>query len=377
MKRIYTYSLIFLILFLQLGSASAATNVKTSIISPTNQNSHNIHVGLILQYPFVIYDHGQYSGIAIDIWQRIAIANHWHYEYVPLGSNIEIALDKLSNKNNNLDIIIGPISVTSERLQKVEFTRPFFLSSIGVITKIQSLSLLSVMQLFFSEKLFIFIAVFILWFLVYINLLWYFERGKLPEMPHNYSTAIKNGMWLHLLQRGFSIFPTTALGKFISLIWIFSAGIMITSITANYMAAYTVILGHSYKSIVTINDFQDLKIAGVDGQISTEDAEKSGAYVEHVKTFDDAINLLTTDQVDGVVCDSMIGSNYIRSHRSRHLLLNPLIIHYLELAFATKIDNQQLKHKIDLGITALHDNNQAISICKKYIGANAAMHCNL
>ncbi len=334
-----------------------------------NTSSHKLRIGVILEMPFAQNIDGHYSGIAVDIWDSIASMNGWDYTYIPLSANINRELTHL-NESNDLDAIIGPISVNSERLQIVDFTRPFFLSSIGVIAKKHNLDILDVLKTFFSKVLIFSILILIGSFIIFIHLLWYLERGKLTGVSTNYYSALSKDMWQHLFKNGLMM-PSTLMGRLITLVWILIAALLITSINANYTAAMTVNLSQTNSKITTLDDLRTVKVAGVDGQLNVQVAENNGITVQKTDNFEQAMELLLQSDVDAVVCDAPIGIEYLRLHGSKHYVMSSLIIENDELAFAVPL-NSTLRYKIDLGITKLQDNDSVITICRRYIGEEAS-----
>lgn len=94
----------------------------------TEQPSEVLTVGIGGTPPFLIRDGDEYEGFVLDLWKQIAVINNFEYELV-LQTNTQDALDALNS--GELDLLIGPFSITSERLQTVNFTRPFLSPVLG------------------------------------------------------------------------------------------------------------------------------------------------------------------------------------------------------------------------------------------------------
>lgn len=361
MSKLKTFYYGLFLSFLMLANVLASPNNFTA-------NIGKLKVGVILAMPFAQDIEEHYSGIAIDLWENIASINRWDYVYVPLTINTESELKRLT-KDGDLDVVIGPVSVSSKRLQSVDFTRPYFLSSIGVITQKHELNLFDVLRMFFSKTLVLSIVVLLLSFIIFIHLLWYVERGKLDGVSTNYYPAISKGIWQHLFKKGLGL-PSTTLGRVITLVWIIFAALLVTSINANYTAAMTVSLGQSNSKITSVEDLRSVKVAGVNGQLNSEVTEQNGIYVQKVGTLDEAINLLINSNVDAVVCDAPVGIEYLRLHGTKKYIMSPLVIQNDEIAFALRL-NSPIRHQIDLGLTKLQDSGAALAICRRYIGEQA------
>ena len=86
-------------------------------------------VGIAGSEPFVFYEVDK--GIAIEIWDEIADKRSWNYKYVSF-KNVEDALHQL--KRGTVDLVVGPISITSNRVEEMRFSQPFYNSSISIIS---------------------------------------------------------------------------------------------------------------------------------------------------------------------------------------------------------------------------------------------------
>lgn len=86
-------------------------------------------MGIAGSEPFLIEEEGK--GIAVEIWDEIADKKSWNYKYVSF-ENVEDALHRLNS--GDLDVVVGPISITSNRLENMRFSQPFYNSSISIIS---------------------------------------------------------------------------------------------------------------------------------------------------------------------------------------------------------------------------------------------------
>ena len=331
---------------------------------------HKIQVGVVMEMPFAQNLEGHYSGIAVDLWERIAKENHWDYTFIPLGENAESNLNRLATEST-LDIIIGPISVTSARLEKVDFTRPFYLSSIGVITEKHEVGLRDILRMLLSKNLMHVIMILIAVFIGYLSLLWLFERNKPEEVvKRGYYTTLTQRIWLHLFQKKVDYMPVTSKGRIIGIFWIIFAATTFAAINANFTSALTIARYENDSATATLAGLQSTRVAGVEGQLNVEVAEKNGIDVELVSNLEQAVSLLKKGQVDGVVCDTPVGVDYLRRKRLARYTMSPVILENDELAFAVKL-NSPYRHKIDIGITSYQDDDSVIELCKRYVGEEA------
>ena len=86
--------------------------------------------------PYIIRNGDNYSGIAIDIWETIAKKQNIEFNYVEVGPTEENAIEKI--KKREVDILVGPYTITSKRYQHISYTLPFYYSDIALASSKQT-----------------------------------------------------------------------------------------------------------------------------------------------------------------------------------------------------------------------------------------------
>ena len=88
-----------------------------------------LRVGITEVPPFVIQEaDGRWSGISIDLWQAIAEQAGYRYELQPK------AFDQLlpGLEQDQLDVVVGALTMTAEREALVDFTHPFYRTGLAI-----------------------------------------------------------------------------------------------------------------------------------------------------------------------------------------------------------------------------------------------------
>ena len=123
----------------------------------TGVQPEKLLVGISGGEPFVFNE--SKSGISLEIWDKIAKQESWKYEYISF-KNVDDALHDLTK--GNIDLVVGPISITARRLEKMWFSQPFYSSSISIISRIDNQGLWGAIKPLFSFKLLIAIGIFLI-----------------------------------------------------------------------------------------------------------------------------------------------------------------------------------------------------------------------
>lgn len=269
--------------------------------------AQKLRVGAAGSAPFIIKDESDLKGIGIDVWQQMAVSQGWQYDIVP-QENISSSLKGIVD--GQLDVAIGPISITSERLQKVAFTQPFYQAEIGLLISSDRPTLWSRLSPFFGIAFISSVGVLSFALFVVGNLLWLAERHHNSEhFPKQYLKGVGNGMWFAIVTLTTVGYgdraPITIPGRMIAAMWMVVTMVTASSLTAGLATALTLSLSNQRSERFNRpEDLQASRIAVVSDTTGVKWAGYYGARLNRTNNLADAIALLRSGKVDGVVFDS-------------------------------------------------------------------------
>lgn len=215
-----------------------------------------LKVGVKHTPPFIISENNRYSGVCIDLWKNIATQLNVEYEFVEY--DLQGLLDALNNQE--IDVCINPLTVTSHRLEGFDFTQPFFISnlSIAVSGKLKK-GFFGSLSGFFDLTINFIKAVSALLFVILIFgvIVWLAERKKNPQFPNSIK-GFFDGIWwsaVTMTTVGYGDkAPVSRMGRIFATVWMFTSIIIISSLTASIAASLTI---NRFESI--IEEVDDLK----------------------------------------------------------------------------------------------------------------------
>lgn len=76
--------------------------------------------------PFVISRDGIWTGLSVDIWQKVAALNEWEYEFHAYPDEPS-AVQAVAR--GEADVVVAEIPISSDSLEFVEFSQPYFRSA--------------------------------------------------------------------------------------------------------------------------------------------------------------------------------------------------------------------------------------------------------
>lgn len=351
------------------------TSIFISTISLADTTGDKIlRVGIVDPIaPFVIANKGTYGGISTDVWQFVAGNEHIKYNYILLPSSTDDAIKLL--QKGEIDVLIGPISVTSDRYNTIDFSYPYFLNSIGIVERCGATDFFRLVNVFIDlAKSPLFIS-FILLFIIYIHILWLFEKGRTQNFHTSYLPGITHIIWTHLLQKGFKELPHTVSGRLVSLIWVLMAAVFITAILATVTSRLTLTLVTKPEHFTRTSDLQDQFVAAVRGTHAYIEAKRIGANVVAADNLQQAMDWLDEKKVAAVAEDYILAKDYLNKHNYPQLHLNSITLSNDQYAIALP-KNSPLLEKINHELLVMQDNDSTTGLCARYIGADSKL-CKL
>lgn len=260
-------------------------------------------VGIAGSPPFVEDTIGE-NGISVEIWERLANRMNWEYRSVYF-EDMAAALEAL--KEGDIQAIAGPVSITSKRAENIDFTLPYFQSSLSILSRIDDPSLWERIAPFFSKAFFIAVCIFILILAIVGTLLWLAERKANPEQfPGKPARGVANGMWCAIVTMtttGYGdIAPRTFWGRFVAAAWMVISILIATTLIAG-IASTVSITGAQTNYIANAEGLKGKKVATIEGSPAVEFIKDNGGRLVPVDNIEEAIQQLKAKKINAIVYD--------------------------------------------------------------------------
>ncbi len=326
-----------------ISSGTAATVTPAEQLQSADQP---LIVGVKVAPPFVIEDHGHYSGLAIDLWQETAADHGWKYVYKPY--DLEGLLDAVSA--SKVDVGIGAITATAAREKRMDFAHPITSSGLGVAVRGgQTAGWLAVVRALVSPAFLKVIATLALLLFVVGFLVWMLEHERNPEQfGGTRRQGIFSGFWWAMVTMttvGYGdTAPRTVGGRIIGLVWMLAALVVVSFFTASITSALTV--GQLSDRVRSAADLGGMRVASVPASTSAAWLERQKFGYSKATDVDAALADLAAGRVDAVVYDEPLLRWNIQQHFRGKLKVLPLLLERQDYAFALPTGSR-LREPID------------------------------
>lgn len=315
-------------------------NTKTSLLSPlflafflfiiplraqetqTISTVPELRVGVAGSEPFVFENNTSSKGIAIEVWEDMAKMKSWEYKYKVYDS-VEDAIRALNK--DELDVVVGPISITSQRLEYMRFSQPFYNSSLAIVSRVDELSLWQKVKPLFSFKLLIAVGIFLIILALVGTLLWLAERKASPDQfPEKAAAGIGTGMWLAIVTMSTTGYgdkaPITLAGRIIAGSWMIISIIFATSMVAGIASTLT-LTSMGTSTVSNVEELSGRKVATISASPSEAFIKEYKAKVTGVHSLKEAMTKLKNKEVDAVVYDRPQLLYYMKNHKDEDLFI--------------------------------------------------------
>ncbi len=220
-------------------------------------------VGYTAAPPFILEQGADLSGINILLWDRVAKDLDLPYKLVRM--QFPKMLDSL--EAGAIDLSINPLTITSERSKKMEFTHSFYASNatIAIAEKSSLEKLVQFLKGFFNLNFLRGLLLLLTIILLFGFVGWLFERKANPEHFRSGWKGIWDGLWwsaVTLTTVGYGDkSPRTGFGKIAALVLMFTGLLFISGLTAGIASSLTVNQLNSNPD--SFNEFKERKVGSV------------------------------------------------------------------------------------------------------------------
>lgn len=352
--------LLFLSTCFLVGSCFQST--AATIVPDTTK----LTVGLAGSPPFNLKD--EKGGIALEIWSSVTEGLGWDYQTVHYKSVPE-ALKAL--RNGKIDVVVGPSSITSDRIEKVDFSQPYYYSGVSILSLASEPTFWDRISPFFSMKLLYAIGVFLSILAIVGALLWLAERKKSPDQfPEKPIAGIGNGMWLAIVTMSTTGYgdkaPVTLMGRIIAGTWMIVSIIFATSMVAGIASTLT-LSGMGNTTITEATQLNGKKVATLSDYIATSFQKDFRIKPIPVETLGDAYALLKNKKVDAVLFDRPQLLYYQQNHPDYELYVSHAVYIPKGYGFAFPVHSELVK-KVNYKMLELNETGVVKKIISSWIG---------
>lgn len=360
------FRLVFIFSFYPVLALSLVLPVNSSGQS-TPVSQRTLMIGTKEAPPFVIKNEdGTYSGISIDLWNRLA--RELNLEYQLTEFDLEGLLRGLEDQS--LDAVVAALTITAERAEYVDFTHPFYTTGLGIaMSPTGKRSWQGVINRILSSRFLGVVSLLSFILLLVAILVWFLERKRnTAQFGGGILKGIGSGFWwsaVTMTTVGYGDkAPKTFWGRFVALIWMFAAIIMVSSFTATIASILTV--SQIEASIKTLEDLATQRIGTVANSTSEEYLIKNRLNHRLYESTEQGLQAILEGEIDAVVYDAPILKYLVNKQMKKGLEVLPFIFERQDYGIGLKADSP-LRKSINLTLLQIIQEPSWQDILNQYL----------
>jgi len=297
-------------LWLALGIAGASAQE-----APLPGPARELVIGTKQAAPFAIKGaDGVWTGISIDLWQRIADKLGVKYRLVE-ERTVEALID--GTASGKYDAAVAALTITGPRAEILDFSQPFYRTGLGIAVSLTEGSrwtviLRSMLSLGFLQAVGALIGL----ALLVGFLIWVFERRRNEHFGG--ARGIGASIWWSaeaMTQASTGVHtPITLAGRSLAILWMAVSIIAIAVFTAGVTSALTT---SALQGIVTnVNDLASIRVGAISDSSSVDYLKTQRIKYRGYASAEDGLKALKAGEIDAFVYDKPLLAWIVLQHYS-------------------------------------------------------------
>ncbi|WP_319519412.1 transporter substrate-binding domain-containing protein [uncultured Martelella sp.] len=299
--RVFWFVALFL--FALFAVQTRAQDAGDTAAAPVSEKTA-MTVGIHSVPPFVMKDRdGSWYGLGVDMMTMLGRALHRDYRFV------ETAPGDMVSKvaDGTLDIAIGAVPVNAADEAVIDFSQPYYSSSVGVALRIvDRLGPRFMLELLTSRAFLYMLGLLTGPVFVIGALIWLLERRANPEQfEPRPARGVFSGFWwatVTMTTVGYGDkAPMTFLGRLLAMFWMFAALILTAITTAQLAAGLTSSISTS--AIEGVGDLAGLKVGTVGNSAAAYELDVLQVSASDYTDIAAGLDALEKGEIDAFVYD--------------------------------------------------------------------------
>ena len=300
--------------------------------------------------PFVINKNGEFSGLAISLWEKIALSADLSFELRESPLTGMVANIAGEEGNGDVDVGISCLSITSEREQRIDFSHSFYETYTGIAVRDDGIT--GTLLAAVTNPIVVRALVLVLVISALVGGLFYFLEHRVNQKL--YSMETRAGRWLEALIVG-ALFVTrgpiryyefkTPLARILSAVLAIGSTFLIAGMTAVLAGAFT--LENLQNRITGLQDLQRVRVGALADSTSSSLLKQHGIIHRRGTDMETLLEELNAGRLDAVVSDEAFLKYTIRQQqeqgRYKHLVVLPEELETQNYGFGIKQGSPHLE----------------------------------
>jgi polar amino acid transport system substrate-binding protein len=309
---------------------------------------------------------GIWTGISVELWRHLAEQLRLRFRFAETTRAALLA----GLADGTLDASGGALTVTAERLRKVDFSLPYFVTGLGVAVPLRpSLDWIGVGASFLSIR-FLSILLGIAGIVLLVSVtVWLLERRRTAAFggpPVDGLVCSISWSAQAMAKANPSVSPTTRPGRLLGGVWTAASVALIAMFTAAVTSHLT---ARELSGLVRDQaDLYHVRVGTVRDAAAVGYLDREGIHHHDFATIADGLRALAAGRLDAVVYDKPILAWLVRQDHPNELQMLDLRLDPQSYAIALPFDSP-LRRKLNIALLETLHSSWWREVVGRYLGA--------
>ena len=343
------------------------------IIFPGNVfgQKNQMKVGIAGSPPFVITYSDQEanpSGISVEVFEKAIEALDVEYSYERY-TTVGEALGAL--RESKIDILVGPVSVTTDRMVDFAFSRPYFSSAIVAALPATTPDLWQRIKPFFTQAVLTSLAILIFILTIVGTVVWFAEhKHNQDEFPSDLWPGIGAGMWFALVTLTTVGYgdksPKTTLGKICTSLWMLTSLVTVSSLTAGLASAFTVSMTNQGSQISKVEELRNHKVGAIKASSSESAARRIGIRnIMAVRSVEEGLQKVSNGSIKAFLADRPYLKYFLDENDELEVAISDFVLAEELYAFTFR-KNSDLEAQVSKSLVSMRETGSLETILERW-----------
>lgn len=326
-----------------------------------------VKVGVYKSDPFVIIENGQYSGMAIELWESLEKKMGLSSTYISYPSFRKLIE---AVERGEVDAAVSNLTITKQRAQSIAFTQPWYDSGLRIMTtKTGSGSFQNVIDGLIDSghvATFAWLLILALFATAIITIV---DRRLDSEFPRRWREGLADNFFhtVSILTTGKTTHKNLFgwVGRIWSAIWMVIGVGIIAYITSSITSVMTTT--SLTNQIHSLSDLSGKRVGVRDGSLAEDYIQELGIQTRSYTDIDTAVQGLMSDEVDALVGDAPVLEYFTHTHPEQPVRVVGNIFHPDKYGFGFALQSDLLR-PVTLELLGLREQGSVRDLRVKYFG---------
>jgi len=363
----FACAIVLAALLMSVGTGVAKAQGDTATVPPVHET---LTVGVYVDPPFVMKEKDNYSGMAIELWEKFAGNLGRKFKYVEMGTIREL-VD--ATAAGDIDVALTNLTITKDRVERIDFTHPWFDGGLRIMVNEGGgagfQDVISGLRESGHLRAYGWIAFIIIIATLLVTL---FDRRFDKDFPRGWRDGFAESFYT-VMSVATSGKPAARknlfgwVGRIWQGLWLICGIAVLAYLTSSVTSVMTTL------SLSTrINSVADLPghpVGVFTGSVAEQYARESRLDVRAFANLDEAVTALVNGQIDAIVGDTPVLEYYVHTNPNRGVMVVGEIFEPDKYGFGLP-HGSELTRPLTVQVVGAQESGQIETIRARYFGEN-------